>query len=93
MKKYLIIIVTLFFTSINYSYSQITIGGEEEIILDYNRPKEYEIGGITVVGVRFLDNFALVKLTGLEVGDKIQHIFPTEQEAIDWVDGLFSLRV
>jgi hypothetical protein len=27
-----------------------------------------------------------------EIGDKIQHIFPTEQEAIDWVDRLFSLR-
>jgi len=92
MKKYLIIIVTLFFTSINYSYSQITIGGEEEIILDYNRPKEYEIGGITVVGVRFLDNFALVKLTGLEVGDKIQVPGDKIAGAIKklWVQGLFD---
>lgn len=24
--------------------------------------------------------------------DKLSHTFPTEQEAIDWVDGLFSLR-
>ncbi len=92
MKKYLIIIITLFFTSINYSYSQITIGGEEEIILDYNRPKEYEIGGITVVGVRFLDNFALVKLTGLEVGDKIQVPGDKIAGAIKklWVQGLFD---
>lgn len=92
MKKYLIIIITLFFTSINYSYSQITIGGEEEIILDYNRPKEYEIGGITVVGVRFLDNFALVKLTGLEVGDKIQVPGDKISGAIKklWVQGLFD---
>ena len=27
-----------------------------------------------------------------EVGDKTSHVFPTEQEAIEWVDGLFSLR-
>ena len=27
-----------------------------------------------------------------EVGDKIKHTFGTEQEAIDWVDKLFSLR-
>ena len=27
-----------------------------------------------------------------EVGDKIKHTFDTEQEAIDWVDRLFSLR-
>ncbi len=92
MKKYLIIIITLFITSINYSYSQITIGGEEDIILDYNRPKEYEIGGITVVGVRFLDNFALVKLTGLEVGDKIQVPGDKIAGAIKklWVQGLFD---
>lgn len=92
MKKYLIILITLFFCSINYSYSQITIGAEEEIILDYNRPKEYEIGGITVVGVRFLDNFALVKLTGLEVGDKIQVPGDKISGAIKklWVQGLFD---
>lgn len=27
-----------------------------------------------------------------EVGDKIKHTFATEQEAIDWVEVLFSLR-
>ena len=27
-----------------------------------------------------------------EICDKIKHKFDTEQEAIDWVDGLFSLR-
>jgi hypothetical protein len=27
-----------------------------------------------------------------KVNDKWKNIFPTEQEAIDWVDGLFSLR-
>ena len=27
-----------------------------------------------------------------EVGDKIKYKFDTEQEAIDWVDWLFSLR-
>ena len=49
------------------------------------------------------DEFALYKanlytsiylhsLAVYEVGDKIKHTFGTEQEAIDWVDGLFSLR-
>ena len=26
------------------------------------------------------------------IGDKVKHTFPTEQEAIDWVEALFSLR-
>lgn len=92
MKKYLLIIICILFTSINYSYSQITIGNDDEIILDYNKPKEYEIGGITVVGVRFLDNYALVKLTGLEVGDKIQVPGDKIAGAIKklWVQGLFD---
>ena len=27
-----------------------------------------------------------------DVGDKVKYIFQTEQEAIDWVEALFSLR-
>lgn len=92
MKKYLLIIICILFISINYSYAQITIGNDDDIVLDYNKPKEYEIGGITVVGVRFLDNYALVKLTGLEVGDKIQVPGDKIAGAIKklWVQGLFD---
>jgi hypothetical protein len=36
--------------------------------------------------------FEVYTLGIYEVGDKVQYTFPTEQEAIDWVDGLFSLR-
>jgi len=34
-------------------------------------PKKYEIGGITVTGVKYLDAGALISLSGLRVGDKI----------------------
>jgi outer membrane protein insertion porin family len=92
MKKYLLIIICILFIATNYSHAQITIGNDDEIVLDYNKPKEYEIGGITVVGVRFLDNYALVKLTGLEVGDKIQVPGDKIAGAIKklWVQGLFD---
>lgn len=40
--------------------------------LNYANPKEYEIAEITVSGSKFLDNNALVSITGLKVGDKIR---------------------
>ncbi len=40
--------------------------------INYSSPKEYEIAGIEVEGVEFLDNNALISLSGLKVGDKIK---------------------
>ena len=40
--------------------------------INYSSPKEYEIAGIEVQGVEFLDNNALISLSGLKVGDKIK---------------------
>lgn len=39
--------------------------------LDYNNPKQYEIGGITVEGTEHLDKKVLISLSGLHVGDII----------------------
>ena len=41
-------------------------------LLDYANPKEYIIGGLTLVGTRFLDANSLLSLTGLKKGDKIR---------------------
>ena len=40
--------------------------------LDYNNPKEYRIGAVTVSGAKFLDPNTLISITGLRVGDKIK---------------------
>lgn len=40
--------------------------------INYSSPKEYEIAGIEVQGAQFLDNNALISLSGLKVGDKIK---------------------
>jgi outer membrane protein insertion porin family len=40
--------------------------------IDYKNPKRYEIGGITVTGVQFLDPNTLISITGLKVGDEIE---------------------
>ena len=45
---------------------------KDKISINYASPKEYEIAGIEVKGVQFLDNNALISLSGLRVGDKIK---------------------
>lgn len=60
--------------------------------LDYANPQEYEIGGITISGVNFLDENILIQLTGLKIGDRIE--IPGEKitKAIQnlWKQQLFS---
>ncbi|MCD6557236.1 MAG: outer membrane protein assembly factor BamA [Bacteroidales bacterium] len=38
---------------------------------DYENPQEYEIAGIQTKGIRYLDNTALIHVTGLSVGQKV----------------------
>ena len=40
--------------------------------VDYARPQEYEIGNIEVIGIKVLDENALISLTGLKKGDRIK---------------------
>ena len=40
--------------------------------IDYAEQKEYEIGGITVVGANYSDENAVKAIAGLKVGDKIR---------------------
>ncbi|MCK9219048.1 MAG: BamA/TamA family outer membrane protein [Bacteroidales bacterium] len=50
--------------------AQISLG--EINVTDYNNPKDYYVGGITVSGVKYLDGNVLIMLSGLTVGDKIK---------------------
>lgn len=45
---------------------------KEETTIDYSNPKEYEIGGIEVTGVDYLDPVAIIGISGLRVGDRIK---------------------
>lgn len=73
----------LIFLSVLISFSHLAIGqivfgqknkanNNEDISINYSSPKEFEIAGIEVEGVEFLDNNALISLSGLEVGDKLK---------------------
>jgi outer membrane protein insertion porin family len=71
-------------------FSQVSLG--EGTVVDYTRPVEYEIGGITVAGTEYLDRNVLVMLAGLNVGEKVT--IPGEEisQAIKklWDQGLFE---
>jgi outer membrane protein insertion porin family len=86
-KLFLIFLFSLF---ISISFGQ--VGLNSDIDINYSTPKEYEIGGITVSGIKYLDESALISLSGLAIGDKIQ--IPGEEvtRAIEklWKQGLFS---
>ncbi len=43
-----------------------------DVSVNYSSPREYEIADIEVKGIEFLDNNALISLSGLRVGDKIK---------------------
>jgi outer membrane protein insertion porin family len=89
LKLFLFLFILVLFSAT--SKSQISIGNDLSEI-DYSTPKEYEIGGITVTGVQFLDNNMLIMLSGLSVGDKITIPGDKISGAIDklWEQGLFE---
>lgn len=41
------------------------------VVIDYNTPREYIIGGLEVSGIQYLGKDQILSLTGLSVGDKI----------------------
>jgi outer membrane protein insertion porin family len=59
---------------------------------DYAKQKEYEIGGITVEGIKYLDQNVLIMLSGLNVGDKIKVPGDKITDAVRklWDQGLFE---
>ncbi len=71
--------------------AQISIGDEVPDI-NYNLPKKYTIGGITVTGVQYLNSSVLISLSGLQVGDKIEVPGEKFHSAMDklWQQGLFE---
>jgi outer membrane protein insertion porin family len=55
----------------NNAFAQIQIGDDLSDV-DYSRPKDYEIGGITVEGAKYVDANMLTMITGLRVGETVK---------------------
>ena len=88
-----ILFALIFILSLSFrGFSQVVVGGENEQLIDYGNPKDYEIAGITVTGVKYLDENVLRTLSGLSVGDKIRVPGDKITKAIEnlWKQGLLS---
>lgn len=75
MKK--ILLLALAFVAFSETKAQVVFGRNpgntnSGVSINYSSPKEYEIADIEVRGVQYLDNNALISLSGLRVGDKIK---------------------
>ncbi|UCG27325.1 MAG: outer membrane protein assembly factor BamA [Bacteroidales bacterium] len=92
MIRKLILLTTILTLFVSYPDNAQETGDEKLPVMDYSFPKEYEIGGITVSGVEFLDENTLIQHSGLVVGETI--LVPGERitMAIErlWSLGLFS---
>lgn len=71
--------------------AQISIGDNLSDI-DYSTPKTYQVGGITVKGIKHLDKNVLIMLSGISVGDKIEIPGENITKAVQnlWDQGLFE---
>ncbi len=71
--------------------AQVSLGNDISSF-DYSRQKEYEIGGIKVEGIKYLDQNVLIMLSGLSVGDKIKVPGDKITDAVRklWDQGLFD---
>jgi outer membrane protein insertion porin family len=61
-------------------------------VMDYSIPVEYEIGGIEITGLKYLQPRVLINISGLRVGQKINIPGDEISQAISkyWKHGLFS---
>jgi outer membrane protein insertion porin family len=90
LKKFLTLTVLLSFFLSHAISQQVRVGDQMQI--DYNLPREYTIGGITVSGTEFIDDYVVVMVSQLSVGQTL--MVPGEElaGAINnlWKQGLFQ---
>ena len=92
MKRHLIILMLLLVSVLgNVAYAQIQIGDDLSDV-DYLHPKEYEIGGITVEGAKYVDASMLSMIAGLRVGQTVKIPSDDIASAIRkiWEQGMFE---
>ena len=92
MLNKLFLSLLLVFTAIQtQTYAQFNLGQSQEKI-DYTKPKEYTVGGITVAGNNGLDENSILLLLGVEIGDKIKVPGDETRKIVKkfWEQDLFS---
>jgi outer membrane protein insertion porin family len=92
MRKIILFLISLFTFFANSSYAQVESIGSDEQLINFAQPKEYELGGITISGVQYLDEGVLITLTGLNIGERFKIPGDKIATAIEnlWKQGLLS---
>lgn len=92
LKYFKILILLICISAFNIQGLTQTQVGNDLSEIDYSLPVEYEIAGITVTGVRYLDPQVLVMLSGLQVGESVEIPGDKVTNAIRklWEQGLFE---
>ena len=74
------------------AWAQETLDFSNLPVMDYSNPQEFIIGGVTVSGVRWIDNQALVSMSGFEIGRRITVPGEDITNVVNmfWNQGLFS---
>ncbi len=90
-KHQLIALILLSISFLPQLNAQLSLGSSSTGVR-YDSPQEYEIGGITVSGVLYLDQQVLINISGLAVGEKITVPGDQVSDAVKklWNQGLFS---
>lgn len=90
MKK-LLFFISILILGANALFAQVSVVGNLSKI-NYSNPQQYEIGGIRVSGIKYLDPSVIVHLTGLQVGDTIMVPGDEITKAVEklWDQGLFG---
>jgi outer membrane protein insertion porin family len=92
MTKKLFVLASFIFLFLAQTLTAQNVRTGSQINIDYNNPREYTIGGISVSGVNFIDPGVIIMVSQLNVGDQI--IVPGEDisRAIEniWRQGLFT---
>ncbi len=91
LRKWILTVAILIGAMAQVSMAQVSIGSDLEEI-DYAEPKTYEVGGVTVSGVQYLDKNVLIMLSGINVGESITVPGDKISKAIEklWDQGLFE---
>lgn len=70
MKRFCFFYCLLFFASLFAAGAQET-DSDRGIVVDYNHPKTYTVGGIKVKGVKYIDENSVLGITGIQPGQKL----------------------
>lgn len=88
-QKFIISIAFIFITIFSFAQTADTI---QSVVVDYTKPAVYEVGGVTVSGVQFIDPGVLISMSGFAPGRKIT--IPSDEitKIVEkfWSQGLFS---